>query len=145
MALRLMEPRDLDQVMALVTSTFDQVFSEEMYLALQAAWPEGQLIDVEDGRLAAVLLSMRRSATVGRILVMAVREGYREMGLGSLMLRAFVQQCVRAGIVSVVLEVRASNLRAQGFYRRFGFRVVEPLVAYYPDGEDGVLMSMDIA
>ncbi len=144
-ALRLFEPRDLRQVMALVTSTFDQVFSEEMYLALQAAWPEGQIIDVEEGRLAAVLLSMRRSATVGRILVMAVREGYRDMGLGSLLLRAFNQQCVREGIVSVVLEVRVSNMRAQEFYRRFGFRVVEPLVAYYPDGEDGVLMTLDLA
>jgi ribosomal protein S18 acetylase RimI-like enzyme len=143
--LRLFEPRDLQQVMALVTSTFEQVFSEEMYLALQQAWPEGQLIDVEDGRLAGVLLSMRRGPTVGRVLVMAIREGYRDMGLGALMLRAFVQQCVREGITSVVLEVRASNLRAQEFYRRFGFRLVEPLVAYYPDGEDGVLMSLDIA
>ena len=145
MALRLFEPRDLEQVVALVTSTFDQLFSQDMYLALQAAWPEGQVIDVEEGRLAGVLLSMRRSATVGRVLVMAVREGYRGMGLGSLMLRALLQQCVREGIARVVLEVRVSNLRAQGFYRRFGFRNVEVLVSYYPDGEDGVLMALDLA
>lgn len=145
MTLRLFDPRDLKPVMALVTSTFEQVFTEEMYLALQQAWPEGQIIDVEDGRLAGVLLSMRRSATVGRVLVMAVREGYRDMGIGSLMLKAFVQQCVREGIVSIVLEVRRSNLMAQEFYRRFGFHMVEPLVAYYPDGEDGVLMALNLA
>jgi ribosomal-protein-alanine N-acetyltransferase len=144
-ALRLFDPRDLKPVMALVTSTFEQVFTEEMYLALKQAWPEGQMIDVEDGRLAGVLLSMRRSATVGRVLVMAVREGYRDMGIGSLMLRAFVQQCVREGIVSIVLEVRRSNLMAQEFYRRFGFQMVEPLVDYYPDGEDGVLMALNLA
>ncbi len=144
-ALRLFDPRDLEPVMSLVTSTFSQVFSEEMYLALQQAWPEGQIIDVEDGRLAGVLLSMRRSATVGRVLVMTVREGYRDMGIGSLMLRAFIQQCIREGLVSIVLEVRRSNMMAQEFYRRFGFRAVEPLVAYYPDGEDGVLMSLGLA
>jgi ribosomal-protein-alanine N-acetyltransferase len=144
-ALRLFDPRDLEPVMSLVTTTFQQVFSEEMYLAVQQAWPEGQIIDVEEGRLAGVLLSMRRSAISARVLVMAVREGYRDMGIGSLMLRAFVQQCVREGIVSIVLEVRISNLMAREFYRRFGFRSVEPLVDYYPDGEDGVLMTMDLA
>jgi ribosomal-protein-alanine N-acetyltransferase len=140
-----MDPQDLAAVMNLVTGTFDQVFSEEMYLALQQAWPEGQIIDVEEGRLAGVLLSMRRGPTVGRVLIMAVAEGFRDMGIGSHMLRAFIQQCVREGVVSIVLEVRVSNFMAQEFYRRFGFRAVEPLVNYYPDGEDAVLMSLDIA
>lgn len=144
MVLRLFEPRDLDEVMALVTRTFDQMFSEEMYMALYQAWPEGQIIDVEGGRLAGVLLSMKRGPTVGRVMVMAVNEGHRDMGIGSLMLRAFVQQCVREGALSIVLEVRASNLRAQEFYRRYGFRVFEPLASYYHDGEDAVVMALDI-
>lgn len=143
--MRLLEPRDLDAVMALVTGTFEQVFSEEMYLALHQAWPEGQMIDVVEGRLAGVLLSMRRGPTVGRVLVMAVKEGLRDMGIGSHMLRAFIQQCVRESIVSMVLEVRVTNRRAQEFYRRFGFRPVECLTRYYPDDEDAVLMTMDIA
>lgn len=143
--MRQFEPRDLDAVMALVTGTFDQLFSQEMYLAIQQAWPEGQMIDVEGGRLAGVLLSMRRSATVGRVLVMAVADGYRDMGIGAHLLRAFLRQCAREGMVSVVLEVRVSNVRAQAFYRRFGFRHVEVLGAYYPDGEDGVLMGLDMA
>jgi len=130
--------------MALVTGTFDQLFSEEMYLALQQTWQEGQIIDVENGRLAGVLLSMRRGPSVGRVLVMAVSESFRDMGIGSHMLRAFIQQCMREGIASIVLEVRVTNHLAQEFYRRFGFRPVEHLVAYYPDGEDAVVMTMAI-
>ena len=145
MALRLFEPRDLDHVMALVTGTFDQLFSEEMYLALQQTWPEGQIIDVESGRLAGVLLSMRRGPTVGRVMVMAVREGFRDMGIGSHMLRAFIQQCMRESIASIVLEVRVSNHRAMEFYRRYGFRPVESMVNYYPDGEDAIIMTLDMA
>jgi ribosomal-protein-alanine N-acetyltransferase len=144
-ALRLFEPRDLDQVMALVTGIFDQLFSEEMYIALQQTWPEGQVIDVEGGRLAGVLLSMKRRPTVGRVLVMAVRDGYRDMGIGSHMLRAFIQQCLREGISSIVLEVRVTNIMAMGFYRRFGFRPVETLPDYYPDGEDAIVMTLDMA
>lgn len=145
MVMRLFEPRDLDAVMALVTGTFEQIFSEEMYLALHQAWPEGQMIHMEGGRLAGVILSMRRGPTVGRVLVMAVRPGYQDMGIGSYMLKAFIQQCVRESIVSVVLEVRVTNRRAQEFYRRFGFRPIERLTRYYPDDEDAVLMTMEIA
>lgn len=143
--MRPFEPEDLDEVMGLVTRTFDQVFSQEMYQALQQAWPEGQVLWVEEGKVVGVLLSMRRSATQARILVMAIREGLRDRGAGGNLLRAYLHQCSREGIVSVVLEVRASNKRAQMFYRRFSFREVGPLLSYYPDGEDGILMTRDLA
>ena len=143
--LRPFEPEDLDEVMTLVTRTFDQVFSQEMYLALQQAWPEGQVLWVEEGMVVGVLLSMRRSATQARILVMAIQEGLRDRGTGGELLRAYLRQCSREGIVSVVLEVRVSNKRAQAFYRRFSFREVGPLLSYYPDGEDGILMTRDLA
>jgi ribosomal protein S18 acetylase RimI-like enzyme len=144
-AIRPFEPRDLDVVMSMVSETFQELFTSEMYLALQQAWPEGQLVDVEGGRLAGVLLSMKRSATIGRILVMAVGPGYRGMGLGSEMLKVFLRQCAMEGMASVVLEVRVSNLRAQSFYQGFGFHVTTPLVNYYPNGEDGLQMVRDVA
>jgi ribosomal protein S18 acetylase RimI-like enzyme len=103
------------------------------------------MIHMEGGRLAGVILSMRRGPTVGRVLVMAVRPGYQDMGIGSHMLKAFIQQCLRESIVSVVLEVRVTNRRAQEFYRRFGFRPIERLTRYYPDDEDAVMMTMEIA
>ena len=139
-----MEPEHLGPVMVLVTDIFEQIFSQEMYMTIQQAWPEGQIIDVEGGRIVGVLLSMRRSATQGRVLVMAVAEGRRDSGIGTNLLNAFLRQCAREGIVSVVLEVRVSNLRAVEFYRRFGFQGSGPLPEYYPDGEDGILMTRNV-
>jgi ribosomal protein S18 acetylase RimI-like enzyme len=130
--------------MSLVTDTFQQIFSQDMYMAILQAWPEGQVTEVEGGRVTGVLLSMRRSATQSRVLVMAVATGRRDSGIGTRLLNAFLQQCAREGISSVVLEVRVSNLRAMEFYRRFGFREAGPLPAYYPDGEDGILMTRDV-
>ena len=141
--------------MALVTGTFSQLFSPEMYLALSQAWPSGQIegvlcrgaieiLVVESGRLTGVLLAMRRTTVTARVLVMAIEEDRRGMGIGSQMLRAFLLQCGQEGMTSVVLEVRESNRRAKEFYTRFSFRVVGPLPQYYPDGEDGVLMMRDL-
>ncbi len=144
MVLRLMEPEHLGPVMSLVTDTFEQIFSQEMYLSILQVWPEGQIIDVQDGRLAGVLLSMRRSATQGRILVMAVEPERRGSGIGSALLRAFLQQCVREGLMSVVLEVRVSNLRAREFYGRHGFREEGHLAKYYPDDEDATVMTRNV-
>ena len=144
MVLRLFESEHLGPVMALVTDTFEQIFSQDMYLAIQQAWPEGQIIDVEGGRIVGALLSMRRSADQGRILVMAVTGERRAGGIGSNLLNAFLQQCAREGITSVVLEVRVSNHRAYGFYRRFWFQDAGPLPGYYPDGEDGILMTRNV-
>lgn len=144
MVLRLLEPEHLGPVMTLVTDIFEQIFSEDMYLSIYQAWPEGQIVDMEGGRVAGVLLSMRRSATQGRILVMAVETERREFGIGSALLRAFLKQCAREGLMSVVLEVRASNLRAQEFYRRHGFREESHLANYYPDDENAIVMTRNV-
>ena len=142
--LLLLEPEHLGPVMTLVTDTFDQIFSQDMYLSIFQAWPEGQIIDVEDGRLAGVLLSMRRSSTQGRILVMAVETERREAGIGSALLWAFLKQCAREGLMSVVLEVRVSNLRALEFYERHGFREEGHLANYYPDDEEAIVMTRNV-
>ncbi len=75
---------------------------------------------------------------------MAVTGERRAAGIGNNLLNAFLQQCAREGITSVVLEVRVSNHRAYGFYRRFGFQDAGPLPGYYPDGEDGILMTRNV-
>jgi ribosomal protein S18 acetylase RimI-like enzyme len=142
--LRPFAPPDLDAVMALVSETFQQLFSPEMYIALHQAWPSGQLLMVGSGRLVGVLLSMKRTSVTARVLVMALREEDRGKGIGSRLLRAFLLRCGQEGISSVVLEVRRSNNRAIEFYTRFGFRVVGPLPGYYPDGENGVMMMRDV-
>ena len=46
------------------------------------------------------------------------------------------------GAASCTLEVRVSNLRAQGLYHKMGFRVEGRRRGYYLDnGEDALVMS----
>jgi len=143
---RHLAPQDIEAAMALVSVTFSELFAPDMYVAIQQAWPAGQLVEVDAaGRLVGLLLAIKRSAFSGRILVMAVRGDARGRGTGSQLLRLFLRQCLVEGVQEVVLEVRVSNLRAQSFYGRSGFVHVGTLPRYYRDGEDGYVMARRMA
>ena len=146
MVVRRLVRQDIEPAMGLVSETFSELFAVDMYEAIHSAWPEGQLVELDAaGRLAGLLLAIKRSAFSARILVMAVRVDARGHGIGSQLLRLFLRQCLLEGIQEVVLEVRVSNLRAQSFYGRAGFVRIGTLPGYYRDGEDGYVMARRVA
>jgi [ribosomal protein S18]-alanine N-acetyltransferase len=50
----------------------------------------------------------------------------------------------RRGVGRVGLMVKVTNLRAIGFYEKYGFRRVRRVPHYYEDREDGVLYRLDL-
>lgn len=74
-----------------------------------------------------------------RILLLAVKEGYRRKGIGTRLVNTYVDS-VRTRANMVRLEVRASNLSAQTFYFRLGFRFVGMINSYYRNGDSAFLM-----
>jgi [ribosomal protein S18]-alanine N-acetyltransferase len=72
----------------------------------------------------------------------AVREKYRQRGLGRALLSAVLTEGARLGARTAVLEVRASNLPAQALYERCGFRTTGRRRNYYVEPkEDALVMS----
>ena len=78
------------------------------------------------------------------LLNLAVRPEYRRRGLARRLLRAMLALGRRARVESVFLEVRPSNVEAQGLYRSSGFAVTGRRPGYYEDGEDAQLMTLDL-
>jgi len=83
---------------------------------------------------------------VGHLISIAVLEEYRGQGIG----KALLAETIRAlreyySVESIYLEVRVSNERAIGLYRRFGFRVGRRIPYYYRDGEDAYVMVLRVA
>ncbi len=73
-------------------------------------------------------------------------------GIGGALISAILRELRKAGelradeVRELVLEVRASNLRALGFYGSLGFRQTGLRKRYYADPEeDAVLMSLPVA
>ena len=74
----------------------------------------------------------------------AVRAAWRRLGLATRLLQSVSLWCrARAAghPAELWLEVRSGNAAALAFYRRMGFAVTGQRAAYYPDGEDALLLA----
>lgn len=79
------------------------------------------------------------AAGEAELLRMAVDPAHRGQGLGRRLLEACEGELAAAGMVSLFLEVRATNAAAIQLYRSCGWRRCGLRAGYYPDGEDALL------
>jgi ribosomal-protein-alanine N-acetyltransferase len=76
------------------------------------------------------------------VSTIAVHPDWRGQGIGERLLATMLEQALDLGAVTATLEVRVSNVRAQGLYRKYDFEVVGRRKHYYRDnGEDALLMT----
>jgi ribosomal-protein-alanine N-acetyltransferase len=74
----------------------------------------------------------------------AVRQRHRRQGIGELLLISLINLATKLEASLITLEVRASNIAAQGLYAKYGFDKVGVRRGYYTDNrEDGVLMTLE--
>ena len=90
-----------------------------------------------NGKIAGYLTANLVSEEI-HIINLAIREKFRNMGIGSLLLETGNSWGERLGASVSRLEVRESSKPAITFYLRNGYRQTGHLVRYYPDGEDGL-------
>jgi ribosomal-protein-alanine N-acetyltransferase len=77
------------------------------------------------------------------ILNFAVSQGSRRAGVGRQMLEKLMGKLHPERRKCIMLEVRETNLAAQLFFRRFGFRAIRVLRGFYDDSaEDAYLMQL---
>ncbi len=77
----------------------------------------------------------------GEILRIGVLPTYRRQGIGKQVLSRILERLQSQGVEKVFLEVRASNVAAQGLYGKMGFSVIGKRKGYYHGGEDAVMME----
>lgn len=81
---------------------------------------------------------------IGHLKDLAVRPDDRNCGVGRRLVERSLARMTAAGATVAKLEVRESNDPAQALYRRTGFEVTDRLPRYYQDGEDALLMTLDL-
>lgn len=136
-----MKMADLDDVMEIEQASFSLPWSRWMF--------ERELGDKENSHF---LVIRSRSEVIGyigfwivldeaHIVTIAVRSDFRRKGVASILMASALVLAVSLGADKATLEVRITNIPAQGLYNNFGFEVVAIRKNFYSDtGEDAYVM-----
>lgn len=81
---------------------------------------------------------------IGHIKDIAVRPDEQGRGIGGRLLRTALSRLRMQNASIVKLEVRESNERARSLYRSHGFETIRQVARYYRDGEDAIVMVLDL-
>jgi len=88
---------------------------------------------------------MRYGDHIAHLDLLGVAPQYQRLGVGRQLLEWLERCAVVAGVIRVVLEVRAGNQGAQRFYQRMGYRTLVHLPGYYQGIEAALRMGRDLA
>ena len=136
---------DLNAVFRLNQSVFDEAWSEgSLYAALESGF---DLYVCEDGGMLAGYILSQDILDEVHIMQVAVAKACRRRGVATLLSR-YLLRC-KAGMMKVLLEVRASNQAARGLYAGLGFHENGLRKGYYSADvhgrrEDAVLMVLTL-
>jgi ribosomal-protein-alanine N-acetyltransferase len=140
-----MTPEDIERVWQIERSLFSMPWSKSSFL-----------YEASDNRNSFAIVGMDDHGLVGyaigwfvsdelHIGNVAVTEERQGEGLGKELLECMLAEAVQRGILIATLEVRVSNVKAIGLYRRYGFKGIAIRRRYYPDnGEDALVMLAEI-
>ena len=129
---------DLDEVMSVMNDSFDPCYGEA-WTAPQCAgllpMPGVWLSLARDGDEVVGFALGRSVAREAELLLLAVKAGHRNRGVGKRLLEAFMERASLRGAQRLHLEVREGN-HAVNLYARAGFTQVGRRRNYY-SGRDG--------
>lgn len=74
------------------------------------------------------------------VQTIAVAPSHRRRGVGTMLMSALIDEAARRTTGELLLEVRADNGAARGFYERHGFEQIAVRRRYYHDGADGLVL-----
>ena len=134
---------DVDDVLMLEQAVFPHPWSRTNFTDSLASGYDAWVLRDASGALAGYFLLMG-AVDEAHLLDVAVAVERQGSGLGRYLLDQVAARARGMGVLSVLLEVRPSNVRALDVYRRYGFAEIGRRRAYYPahEGrrEDAIVM-----
>lgn len=143
-------PDDAAEVVAIADECRLSYWSAEDY-AKEASRPNSAFFAIRtvDERIEGFLagrFTPAQNSDIGvdfELYNIGIRPEKRELGLGSALMNALINECVDKNVSKIWLEVRVSNLAARRFYESFGFTSAATRPGLYIDpAEDGILMTL---
>lgn len=80
---------------------------------------------------------------VTELLAIAVDPGKHRQGIGELLLKEVDEKAIELGVSRIFLHTATTNYPARRLFTRAGYRPWEIKRAFYPEGQDAVVMSKE--
>lgn len=134
---------DLPEVLAIENDVYPYPWTRGNFLdSLYSGYTAQTLRDGSGALVGYYLLMM--AVDEAHLLNISVRRDLHGHGFGRFLLDRVAAHARDAGMTSVLLEVRPSNVRAYDVYRRYGFAEIGRRRGYYPAAgntrEDAIVM-----
>jgi ribosomal-protein-alanine N-acetyltransferase len=139
--------RDMDEVLAIENGSFQYPWTEEEFLCcLRQRNCIGTVAESQGkGCIVHGFMIYELSKHALRILNFAVSPDCRRQGVGTQMVQRLLDKLDQQRRTTINLEVRETNVAAQLFFSKRGFRAVQVLKNHYGDtNEDAYLMRYRI-
>jgi [ribosomal protein S18]-alanine N-acetyltransferase len=136
--------RDMDEVLAIERGSFQYPWTEEEFLCcLRQRNCIGTVAETQFHVQGFMLYELQKQSL--RLLNFAVSPDSRCKGVGSQMVQRLVDKLEQQRRHQIFLEVRETNVPAQLFFSKRGFRAISVLKNHYDDTrEDAYLMRYRI-
>lgn len=138
-------PSDLDEIMEIERLCFPTPWSRQVFV--EEFNQEFSRIDVvrhDESRRMLAFINYWLVHDEVHVLNVATHPSWRRRGLARRLMDHAVQTGLARGARLVTLEVRRSNEAAQTLYERMGFKAVDVRPRYYENGEDAIVMILDL-
>ena len=135
---------DLRGIYLIEVKSFQQPYPLEYFLSLITLFPEYSLVLECDGKIAGYIIGSKKTDGSGHIMSVAVHPSYRNRGFGTSLIKKLEEIMSGNGIKRVFLEVSTNNGKAVRLYQRLGYRFLEIIRSYYPDGSDAYVMFKEL-
>lgn len=87
---------------------------------------------------------MKLGFDAAHVNLLVVDVPFRRQGIASCLMGWMELMAKTAGVFDISLEVRASKVGAQAFYRQRGYRVIRRIHGFYGGVEDAMKMTADL-
>ncbi len=145
LVIRPMRHEDLDEVVRLEKMCFGWgawskgMFASELKRGLKSCFVVARV-----GGVLVGFAGWRQESEEAHVANIAVHPKMRGRKIGELLLRTILEEAVRRGLNTSLLEVRKSNIVAQNLYRKYGYKVLTIRRGYYQFPlEDAVVMKLE--
>ncbi|SJZ84285.1 ribosomal protein S18-alanine N-acetyltransferase [Pantoea eucalypti] len=142
-AISLLTPDDLAQAFAIERRSHAFPWSEKTFASNQGERFINLRLDA-DGKMVAFAIT-QVVLDEASLFNIAVDPDFQRRGYGRQLLQHLIDELIKRNVLTLWLEVRASNLPAIELYEQLGFNQVSRRPNYYPTAsgrEDAILMAL---